>query len=164
MEVAEEVGDASTLWNELRKVLYWVSLASRKKQRNSWPSFRANAYVLATSVFVLPYMRYVQGKIGTCHMSHVTFHSNFHLMFKLDLHVLLLRPMALSRHVRLKERPFFTGFDAVTCYAIYILGHKVDLTRNVTLSRCGLLGRTVDLIRYVTLSRPSNFLWPSATL
>ena len=33
----------------------------------------------------------------------------------------------------LKEKAwFFTGFNAVTRHAIYILGHKVDLKRNVT--------------------------------
>ena len=57
----------------------WQACKNRKKQWNSWPSFRANAYVSATSVFVLPYVPYVQGKIGTCHyhVSHVKFHSTF---------------------------------------------------------------------------------------
>ena len=43
--------------------------------------------------------------------------------------------MALSRHVRHKKGLFSIGFNAVTRHAIYILGHKVDLIRNVTLSR-----------------------------
>ena len=41
-------------------------------------------------------------------------------------------------HVTLAEKKacfFFKGFNAVTRFTIYILGHKVDLTRNVTLSR-----------------------------
>ena len=33
------------------------------------------------------------------------------------------------------------------------LGHKVDFTRNVTLSRCHILGHKVDRKRNVTLSR-----------
>ena len=37
-------------------------------------------------------------------------------------------------------------FNAVTRFAIYILGHKVDLERNMTLSRCHVLGHNFDLI------------------
>ena len=43
--------------------------------------------------------------------------------------------MALSRHGSWKKDLLFIRFNAVTRHGIYVLGHKVHLTKNVTLSR-----------------------------
>ena len=61
--------------------------------------------------------------------------------------------MALSRHGHWKKDLFFIGFNAVTCFSTYILGHKVDPIRHVTWSRRHVLGHKVDLVKNVTTSR-----------
>ena len=50
-----------------------------------------------------------------------------------------------------KKGLFLIGFNAVTRLAIYILGHKVDLIRNVTLSRFRIFAVKFTLLPFLDL-------------
>ena len=51
-----------------------------------------------------------------------------------------------------KKACFFKVLMLSLCHEIFVLGCKVDLVRNVTLSRCRIWGHKVYLTRDVTLS------------